>query len=167
MQLTWMGEYRDLIEQLIRYANRYAQCYTLEQNFDTPVNFSYSQLQVLEYILENEERRENMAAIAARLGISPSSFSKHVNRMVQKGLLEKYHTGRNRKDVIIRGSPLGQQVYGQYAQFVYRNGFQAVFALLDEIPREYIDKFTHVLAVSCGDYAQLPPPPADPLIRIE
>lgn len=167
MKLEWMGEYRDLIEKLIRYCNHYAQFYTVEQNFNTPVDFSFSQLQVMEYILENEERRENMAAVAARLGIPPSTFSKHVNKMMHKGLLEKYHSGSNRKDIIIRVSTLGRQVYGQYSQFVYQNGFKAIFNLLDEIPKEHVDRFTYVLAVACGDYKKPDPPkPPDPLIKI-
>lgn len=161
MKLEWMGEYRDLVEKLIHYCNSYAQCYTIEQNFNTPVNFSFSQLQVLEYILENEERQENMAAVAARLGLLPSAFSKNVNRMTDKGLLEKYHTTDNKKNIIIKVSDLGREVYLQYAQYVYDHGFGQAFRLLEGVPREYIDLFAQVLAgTDRQENSGLPVPPS-------
>lgn len=164
MKLEWMGEYRDLVEKLIRYCNRYAQCYTIEQNFDTPVDFSFAQLQVMEYILENEERRENMAAIAARLGVAPSAFSKNVKKMMNKGLLEKFHPSGNRKDIIIRASDLGREVYCQYSRRMLDHGFGRAFRILDEIPREYIEKFTLVLAgIDESRSTDNEPPPLVPI----
>lgn len=167
MKLEWMGEYRDLVEKLIRYCNQYAQCYTIEQSFNTDVKFSFSQLQVMEYILENEERRENMAAIAARIGISPSAFSKNVKKMMEKGLLEKYHSGSNRKDIIICVSNLGRQTYEQYSKFVYDNGFKRAFSILDAVPKEYIALFAKSLDTSGNTDSGSNNKQDDPLVKIE
>lgn len=166
MKLEWMGEYRELIEKLICYCNRYAQSYNIELNFNTPVDFSFAQLQVMEYILENEERRENMAAIAARLGVSPSAFSKNIKKMMSKGLLVKYHSRGNKKDIIICVSDLGREVYEQYAQYMYAHGFGSAFRILDEIPKEYIDKFTMMLSGASNGTAPVPKE-LEPLIKIE
>jgi DNA-binding MarR family transcriptional regulator len=87
MKLAWMGEYRDVVEALIRYCNVYAASYKPEAMNYNGISFSFSQIQVLEYLLENEERNENMSAIAKRLGISRSNFTKIVNRLAGKGLL--------------------------------------------------------------------------------
>ena len=84
MELTWMGKYRTFVEMLIKYGNSYAQSYNTEGDYGISAVFSPSQLQVLEYILENEEKNQNMAEIAARLGIMPSAFSKNVKKMTQK-----------------------------------------------------------------------------------
>ncbi|WMJ81522.1 helix-turn-helix domain-containing protein [Clostridium sp. MB40-C1] len=104
MELEWMRKYRNFVEKIIKFGNSYAQSYKTEYNYNTSIKFSASQLQVVEYILENEENHQNMSEIASRLGISPSAFSKNVNKMVKKGLLEKFHTSDNRKDVIIKVS---------------------------------------------------------------
>ena len=151
MELTWMGKYRTFVEMLIKYGNSYAQSYNTEGDYGILTVFSPSQLQVLEYILENEEKNQNMAEIAARLGITPSAFSKNVKKMTQKGLLEKYHTSENRKNVIIRVSELGRKVYEEYTQFAYRRVYKEIFEILDTVPEEYVEKFTHILEISARE----------------
>ena len=55
MQLEWMGEYRDVLEKLIHYCNVYAAVYKKEMPPIEGVSFSFSQIQVVEYLLEKEE----------------------------------------------------------------------------------------------------------------
>lgn len=151
MELAWMGQYRYFIEKLIKYGNSYAQSCKTENDYGTGAVFSPSQLQVMEYILENEDRNQNMAEIAARLGMTPSAFSKNVKKMTQRGLLEKYHTSENRKNVIIRVSELGREVYRQYARFAYEKAYKKIFGILDEIPAEYVAKFAEILDISAEE----------------
>ena len=70
MKLEWMGEHRDVVEALIHYCNIYAGVYRIEKMEFLGITYSYAQIQVLEYLLENEERNENMSSIAHRLGIT-------------------------------------------------------------------------------------------------
>ncbi len=151
MQLTWMGKYRDFVEKLIKYGNSYAQAYKTEGNYGTDIPFSAAQLQVLEYILENEEKNQNMVEIASRLGITPSAFSKNVKKMTDKGLLEKYHASTNKKDVIIRVSSLGKDAYSQYVEFACRRAYNQIFEILDGIPEQYISLFTKILDISANE----------------
>ena len=74
MKLAWMGENREIVEALIRYCNIYASVYRTEKMTYHGITYSYAQIQVLEYLLENEERNENMSAIALRLGITRSTL---------------------------------------------------------------------------------------------
>ena len=55
----------------------------------------------MEYLLENEERRDNMTAIAKRLGITRSNFTKIVKRLEEKGLVEKRYLSGNRKSMTV------------------------------------------------------------------
>ena len=75
MKLEWMGKNREIVEALIHYCNIYAGVYRMEKMHYGDVTYSYSQIQVLEYLLENEERGENMSCIAHRLGITRSNFT--------------------------------------------------------------------------------------------
>lgn len=168
MKLEWLGEYREIVEMMIKFGNAYASMYNNENDYAVDVKFSSPQLQVMEYILENEELHQNMAEIAARLSMPTSSFSKNVSKMVQKGLLEKYHTSRNRKDVIIQVTDKGKKAYQEYVACVYEVSFRDMFAIMDDIPPEYIHKFAEVLNIAASRWGtgrhELPP---EVLIKIE
>ena len=137
IKLEWMGAHRDEVEALIHYCNIYAAAYKLEQMEFEGVRYSFAQIQVLEYLLENEERNENMSAIAARLGITRSNFTKIVNRLVSKGLLEKEPMPGSRKELKIRVNALGRRLYEDYSQDILRWHFSPMFQSLDQIPPEY------------------------------
>ena len=150
MKLEWMGKYRRLVEMIIRCCNRYSQGYTKEYHYNFPVAFSPAQLQVMEYILENEEENQPMGEIAGRLGISQSAFSKNVKKMVEKGLLERYHMEGNKRTIIIKVSDLGREAYRCYSETIYEGLFRSVFEALDEIPDEYIERFTQAMEIAAG-----------------
>ena len=120
MKLAWMGEYREMVEALIHYCNIYAAAYKVEKMEFQGVSYSYAQIQVLEYLLENEERNENMSAIAARLGITRSNFTKIVNRLVAKGLLDKAYMPGSRKALKLTVNDLGRELYTAYSQDILR-----------------------------------------------
>ncbi len=145
MKLEWMGEYRDFVEKMIKYGNAYATRCQKEHYFGSEILFSPSQLQTMEYILESEDQHQSMVEIAARLGVSPATFSRNVKRMVEKGLLEKYHLEGNRKTVIVKVSPLGRKTYEDYSRFVIKYRFQRLFDMLDEIPPQWREKMANVI----------------------
>ena len=132
MKLEWMGAHRAAVEALIRCGNSYSQNVNLRGMMTEAVDISAAELQVMEYILENEERRENMSQVAARLDISQSSFSKIVAQLCRLGLLEKYRTCRNRKNVIVQPTELARQVYRDYAVSAAR-GWKPIFDELDRM----------------------------------
>lgn len=145
MQLEWMGEYREVVESLMHYCNVYASVYKKEQTHGTEVSFSYTQIQVLEYLLENEELNQNMSCIATRLGITFSTFSKLVNKLEAKGLLEKYYLEGNKKNIVVRVSDLGRRVYAVYSEEILKSHFAGMFECLKEIPPEYLPVFAKAL----------------------
>lgn len=146
MQLEWMGEYRDVLEKLIHYCNVYAAVYKKEMPPIEGVSFSFSQIQVVEYLLENEELNQNMSTIALRLGITFSTFSKMVNKLEEKGLLEKFYLEGNKKNIVIHVSALGKRVYTAYVQEIMSHHFGPMFEVLQQIPRESLDLFAKALA---------------------
>lgn len=137
MKMEWMGEYRDVVESLIHYCNIYASVYKTEHMVYQQVNYSYSQIQVLEYLLENEERKDNMSSIAARLGISRSNFTKIVNRLESKGLVEKQYLQGSKKELSVTVNDLGKALYAEYYQRILKSHFQPMFQKLEHIPKEF------------------------------
>lgn len=159
MQLDWLGEYRTFIEKLIKFGNAYAATYQKEQSFGTTKSFSSSQLQTMEYILENEEKNQTMKEIAERLGISPSSFSKNVKKMIEKGLLEKYQTEDNKKNIIVKVSPLGKAVYSDYCDYVKKGIINDLKAKLSDVPKENIDIIAEAIDMWANDLNRQPTAP--------
>lgn len=146
MKLEWMGEYRDIVEELIRYCNIYTSVYKKELMTSQGESFSFSQVQVLEYLLENEELNQNMSSVALRLGITFSSFSKMVSVLDSRGLVEKYNLVGNKKNVIIRVTDKGRALYSDYARRVYEGHFKMIFRELNNIPKELLPCIAKALA---------------------
>lgn len=135
MKLEWMGEYRDVVEALIHYCNIYAAAYRIEKMEYKGVRYSYSQIQVLEYLLESEDKNENMSHIAARLGITRSNFSKIANRLIAKGLLDKAPMPGSHKEMKLTVNSFGRELYDAYSREILRWHFSPMFKQLDRIDR--------------------------------
>jgi len=144
MKLKWLGEHRSLIEALIYFANNYMRVYNKEFLGDK-VKISFSQIQVVEYLLENEEYNQKMSEVAKRLGITASSFTKLVNKLVEKGILQKYHIKGNKKDIIIRVTPLGKCEYQKYSEQIATILFSEMFQIGEEVSEKEREVFTRML----------------------
>jgi DNA-binding MarR family transcriptional regulator len=145
MKLDWMGDHRTLIEKIIKYGNAYSNTYKLQRSYGTDVMFSASQIQTLEYILEAEDKEEKMSKMAARLGVSRSTFSKNVKNLTEKGLLEKYHLSGNRKDIYVKPSAKGREVYAKYTDFVRELCFDDIFKHADQISTADKESFISIM----------------------
>ena len=148
MRLDWLGDYREVVESLIRYCNIYAANYKLEKLEYQGIRYSYSEIQVLEYLLESEDEQLNMSRIAARLGVTRSNFTKIVGKLKRKGLVEKKAFPGSRKEICVCVSPLGRALYADYAHEILRWHFAPMFASLDGVPREQLPMFAEALRAS-------------------
>lgn len=168
MKLEWLGTHRTFIEKSIKFANAYAYTYQKEQSFGTDQKFSSAQIQVIEYILENEDKNQSMVEISRRLGISQSAFSKNVKKMLEKGLLEKYHLSDNKKKVIVRVSQLGKETYFQYCEYVKRGIMNSLLEVIDQVPQSNLDLVAKALDMWADDLNRQPTAPKEScLIKIE
>ncbi|WFA88025.1 MarR family winged helix-turn-helix transcriptional regulator [Paenibacillus amylolyticus] len=145
MKLDWMGDHRELIEKIIKYGNAYSNTYNLQRSYGTDMMFSASQIQTLEYILEAEDKEEKMSEMAARLGVSRSTFSKNVKNLTEKGLLEKFHLSGNRKDIYVKPSEKGREVYAKYTEFVRELCFDEIFKYADQISEADKQNFVRIM----------------------
>lgn len=136
MKLEWMGPHREIVEALIRYCNIYAGVYRKEKMNFRGITYSYAQIQVLEYLLENEERNENMSSIAHRLGITRSNFTKIISRLSNKGLVEKVRMPGSRRDLNVIVNDHGRELYEDYSKSILKRHFDPMFRDLDKLSPE-------------------------------
>ena len=169
MKLEWMEPYRDIIGNFYRSANGYSQICKNEM-FGEPVSFSPYEVQIIEHILEHAEQHRNMKWYASRLGLSQATYSKYVRKLVDKGLLEKYHTDGNRKDVILMVSPLGLEEYRAYSDMARSLLFRELFDCLGGIGEEELQTVKKVFSIFGKMHAEKRPDGPDGeerLIRVE
>ena len=150
MKLEWMCEHREIVEALIHYCNIYAGVYRVEKMSYEGITYSYAQIQVLEYLLESEDQRQNMSCIASRLGITRSNFSKIVSRLQKKGLVDKVGRPGSRKEILVTVLPLGRELYADYSRDILRWHFSPMFEKLVSVSPADRDAFRDALFAAMG-----------------
>ena len=70
-----------------------------------------------------------------------------MQKLVDKGLVEKYHSSGNRKDIILMVSPLGVKEYREYAAFAEKQWFHELFTLLDGVSPGELETVKKVFSI--------------------
>ena len=86
-----------------------------------------------------------MNHISERLGIPQSTFSKLAKYLCEQGLVDKYQTETNRKNIILRPSAEGEKLYRQQASAMEREKFGGFFQDLEDMSDEQLALFTSAL----------------------
>jgi DNA-binding MarR family transcriptional regulator len=138
-----MGKYREMVESVIYLCNCSSTGFITPYNYGTDYRITAREAQVIEYLLEDTSG--NMISVAARLGVTRGAFSNIVNKLVEKGFLTKERRGDNKKNIYPVVTPLGQQVYDRYSDFIYKFWFRKMFEKADAIPEKYVHAFSEIL----------------------
>ncbi|MDX9826014.1 MAG: MarR family transcriptional regulator [Sphaerochaeta sp.] len=142
MELHWMGRYRKLVAQLIRYANIYVRGYNIELGGEEGVRLSAQSWQVLECIIEHENEILKMSELSRYLGMPQSTFSKYVKRLVEQKLVERYKRADNQKDIILRPSCFGRDFYIRKSKGLLELGYKEMFGLLADLSDDDLNRVT-------------------------
>ena len=154
MTLDWLGKYREFVGEIYRSANAYSSVCKTETLGDN-IRFTAYEVQIMEYIMEYEDEYHNMTWHARKMGLSTSTYSKYVNKLVKKGLLEKYRTSGNKKNIVLRVSDVGKEEYRKYSEHAEKTWFYELFQKLDEVPKEHLDTFTEIIKIWGGWHIRL------------
>ena len=147
MNTEWLGRYRKLVAALVQHTNINLR----EINKKIPavdgMMLSMQEWQVLEYIIEHEADDAHMIHISSALGIPQSSFSKIARQLYSLGLIERYRTASNKKNVILKPSEKGHAVYDGRSNTMTRAIFQPFFDRLSNMPDQELAEFVDALNV--------------------
>jgi DNA-binding MarR family transcriptional regulator len=136
-----MGRYRELIRMLMKYNNLFSRYCSGTFVKESGLLLSAQQWQTLESIIEYEETNFNMAFYAKQLGLPKSTFSKHVKALVDMGLVDKYQQLNNKKNIVLKPSRKGRNLYRKNYAVIYEEGWKDVFKVLDSVSDENIEQF--------------------------
>ena len=141
----WMGRYRPLVAQLVRHSNVVQRASTRRTPLAEGIALTPPEGQVFEYILEHQEDDACMNCISERLGLAQSTFSKITKYLCELGLVDKYQAESNRKNIILRPSELGIELYARHSADIDREMFGSFFEALSSLGDEQLAQFTAAL----------------------
>jgi DNA-binding MarR family transcriptional regulator len=144
--MPWIGRYRSVVAAMIRYANvsqRLLTEHLYHSEFDVTV--SPQEWQVLEYLLEHPNNSLCMAAIADKLGMVPSTFSKCMQSLVTNGLADRFRSEENKKNVILRSTDKGRAFYQSEVERFVAPVYQVLFDNLSSFSDEQLSDFAKAI----------------------
>ena len=145
MVTSWMGRYREIVAALVRHGNMAARSQFTRNEIYPGLSLTQQEWQVLEYIIEHETDDETMTQISECLCIPQSSFSKISKLLYEEKLIARYRVFGNRKNIVLKATPYGKEVYESYSQTIMTNVFQAFFENLRDITDADLAKLAHAI----------------------
>ena len=145
MELTWLGRYRGIVAALVHHSNSVNRALTERRDYGGGVSISTQEFQILEALIEHEDKNYIMADLAARLAIPQSTMTKAAQQLTACGLVERYRLADNKKSVILKPSEKGRALYNNYCEAEARQLFADFFAKLDTLTDEQLDTVTDAI----------------------
>lgn len=145
MYSDWMGRYRPLVAALVKHGNISIKKVKQRSDNGNGIMLSATEWQVLEAVIEHQHEVTNMNRLIESIGLPQSTFSKTVKYLCEQGLVEKYQTSTNRKNVILKPTELAMEVYRNHSAVLERFIFQDFFQQLEGISNKDLSAFIHAL----------------------
>jgi DNA-binding MarR family transcriptional regulator len=145
LELNWLGRYRVLVEAIVKHRNLYARALKTKFQIMNDVYLTLQEWMVLEYIIEHESDDDSMTRISERLEIPQSSFSKYSKLLRDYKLVAKYQMVGNRKDIILKPTEKGIEVYRHYANELSKTIFGRFFSALESFSDDDLTNLTKAI----------------------
>lgn len=144
------GRYHDLVLALVRHSNSVNRVLNTETNIGG-FGLTVQEYQLLEAVAEYEDENWIMSDYASHLGISLSSISKMASKLTSLGLITKYKLSTNKKNIILKPTDTGIELYHRFFSDISGKLFAPFYAKLDTIPEEYLERMTEAINVFSGE----------------
>lgn len=154
MESNWMGRYQEIIDALVLHGNVVMRTQAELSDIGEGILLKPQQWQILEYIVKNRDTLFSMIDISYRLNIPQSTFSKTVKLLYEYDLVEKYQAVNNRKNIILRPTEKGLQIYRQHAENHVRPFFEGFLDALRNVSDD--DLHAVAKAIEALDNEMLP-----------
>ena len=145
MGSEWMGRYRPLVAALVLHSNIVNRAANERMEIGCGIRLTPQEWQTLEFIVEHDDSFFSMIEIARQLGIPQSSFSRTVKVLHDQTLIAKYQVAGNRKNIILRPTEKGLQIYNNRMEDPIREDFRQFFKELEPLSDEDLQLITKAL----------------------
>jgi DNA-binding MarR family transcriptional regulator len=100
---------RELMESFIRMVNKYNAMEKHPVSYGTKHEFYHSERHMLDLFGDNPEL--NITELAQHTGVTKGAISQVVSKLEDKGAVLRYKEGGNEKDVLVRLTRKGEEIY--------------------------------------------------------
>jgi DNA-binding MarR family transcriptional regulator len=136
---------RELIAALILHGNVAIRAQSNVLELRDGIRLKHQHWQIFEYIVEHRDRGFSMAEISYNLSIPPSTFSKTVKLLCGYGLVEKHQLENNRKNIFLRPTERGLQLYDEVTPAHVLPDLQHFFDLLETVSDDDLRCFVRAI----------------------
>lgn len=167
--VDWMGRYRNLVAAIVQHTNVITKAGNVSHFMYDGIYMTSNEWQVMEYIVEHRDDDEKMILMSEALGIPQSSFSKIIKRMSALGLVERYRSIDNKKNIILKPTALAMEVYNFHAEQSYNEVFKPFFDALEGISDDDLETVTRAISLLSSNIigSQKEPEEKSKLIKID
>ncbi|MBR0207850.1 MAG: winged helix-turn-helix transcriptional regulator [Oscillospiraceae bacterium] len=144
MSVEWMGRYRELVRSLIYYSNASNRGGHKLPSING-VSLTKHEYQILEYLCEFKASNRIMADISRDLGILQSIVTKATKVLISYGLVDRYRIVGNRKNIVLKPTPAGEELYFAYYTRYIRDIFEPFFEVLGKADSEDLVMFQRAI----------------------
>ena len=145
MKLEWFGRYREISAALIQFSNCMIKTAATEWDIGDGVFLTGPEWQVLEVVVENEEKNLIMKDFGELLALPRSSVSKIAKKLLKYELIERYKFNDNQKAIILKPSQKGKDLYFRYVDSLIEPLWDTLFNGLSSVEDESLEKVATAL----------------------
>lgn len=142
----WMGRYRPLVSALVQHVNYVSRATSAFQIYED-IYLVPNEWQVLEYVVVHRDSNEHMNNMIHALSIPQSSFSRIQKKLCGMGLIERYQTMDNKKNIILKPTELGIKAFENHSAEMYQKLWKPFFDALEGFSDEELQTFTKALQI--------------------
>ena len=144
-ETAWMGRYRALVAAIVLHGNNVSRTMFCRVPSSSGIAFNQQEWQILEYLVDPDQNGQCMNRISENLGIPQSSLSKAVKNLCGLGLVKRFHSSCNRKNVILQVTEAGRTQYRLFCGTVSKVFLEDFFAELEPLDDESVAAFTRAM----------------------
>lgn len=135
-------ELNEIIELFLRVCTKYGRCESLPKNLGTGELLYKSEISTIRMIGNNPEI--NITQLADKTGVTKGAISQIISRLENKRYVARYKDANNDKEVKLRLSDKGAEVFTGYENFQKRN-FESYYKIFKTASKQDIETFKLVL----------------------
>lgn len=140
MELTWLGRYRNIVLALVHHSNCVSRRLGVPIDRGMGISLTSQEFQLLEAVIENEDKILNLSDYFSITGITRSSLTLASKKLLAYELIEKFKLAGNNKNVILRPTEKGKELYINSCNRTGRKAFKVFFEKLDFLTDEQLEK---------------------------
>lgn len=127
MNIDWAGRYMQMVDALVLHSNCVMRNQSKKLDRGNGIYLSQHEWQVFSFLVQHEREDINMVQVSYALAIPKSSLTKITKVLVEHNLVEKYQFIGNKKDIILKPTKMGKELYVKYSWQCSQEYFQPLF----------------------------------------